>query len=125
MPEDKQSDEKVIPTQPKVEYIQPPNGMPSIYVNNAALSPTVFDLRIYFGELLQASPEEIKILTKMEVVMSWVEYKIFSSFLQKQVEDIELENVTIKYPKQKYEPERNNPFGQDADLVHTRERKNF
>lgn len=129
MPESKQGEEKeTARVQPKVNYIQPPNGMPSVYVNNAAISPTVFDLRFYFGELLQATPEEIQILTKIEVIMSWVEAKVFSSFLQTQIEAFEKANGPIKYPKQPSEPERRNPFGNDpeaADLVNTRELKNF
>jgi hypothetical protein len=123
---EKQAGEKeVVPSQPKVEYIQPPNGLPSIYANNAAISPGIFDVRIFFGELMQASPDEIKILTKMEVIMSWVEAKILASFLQKQIEAFEKTNGPIKYPKQPAEPERHNPFGDDADLVHTRARKIF
>jgi hypothetical protein len=124
MPEDKQA-EAAVPPQPKVEYIQPPNGVPSIYANNAAISPNVFDIRIYFGDLLQASPTDIKILTKVEVIMSWVEAKILSSFLQKQIEAFEKTNGPIQYPKQPAEPERHNPFGSDADLVHARSVKNF
>lgn len=127
MPEDKQVEIKkeTDSPQPKVEYVQPAGGVPSIYANNAAISPNIFDLRIYFGELLQASPTDIKIATKVEVIMSWVEAKILSSFLQKQIEAFEKTNGPIKYPKQPAEPERHNPFGEDAELVHTRKRREF
>jgi hypothetical protein len=110
MAEEKQTEPKE-GQQPSIEYLRPEGGLVSIYANNVSMSPNIFDLRIYFGDLLQASMTDIKVLHKAEVIISWVEAKIFASFIQKQIEAFEKKNGPIKYPQQPDDPEPHNPFG--------------
>jgi hypothetical protein len=114
MPEEKPEAKETTVPQPKIEYVQPDGGLPSIYANNVSLSPNVFDLRIYFGELQQSSPTDVRILHKVEVVVSWLEAKILASFLQRQVEAFEKKNGRINFPQQPDDPERHNPFAEDG-----------
>jgi hypothetical protein len=121
MPEEKQAEAGVKKTisQQKIEYVQPPEGVPQIYTNNVAIAPNPFDLRLYFGEILQAG-EQVKVLHKAEVIMSWVEAKILANFLQRNVDAFEKKNGPITFPSLPDPPEMANPFGPDSKAKMTR-----
>jgi len=118
MPEEQQADAEVKGTvvPPTVEYVQPPDGVPSIYANNVAVSPNPFDLRIYLGDLMQTG-KEIKVLQKAEIIMSWVEAKIFANFLLENVNAFEKKNGPITFPLQPDPLEPNNPFGPKVKMT--------
>jgi hypothetical protein len=68
------------------------------------------------------SPQEVKVLHKAEVIVSWVEAKIFANFMMKQVEAFEKKNGAITFPSTPDLPEAVNPFGPDSGkkLIHSR-----
>ncbi len=108
-------EEKKTPAQ-NVEYKLPPGGLPSVYSNNVAISPNIFDLRLYFGELAQATPDKIIINQQVEIVISWLEAKIFAAFLQSHLDAFEKKNGPIKFPLPPDAPENKNPFGEASSI---------
>jgi hypothetical protein len=122
MPEERQSDseptkerETKKPVQRNFTYTQPPGGLPSVYANNCALSPSPFDLRFYFGEMAGGTEDASVIAQKVEVIVTWVEAKIIAAFLQKSVEAFEKKNGPINLPLMPDPPQASNPFGEGSE----------
>ena len=106
MPEEKPPQ---TPVNKPVQYVRPPEGVPSFYTNNVAIGPTNFDIRIVFGELMEPSEEQLIVTQRVSVTMSWLEAKILATFLQDNVDAFEKANGAITFP-QLIQPEMTNPF---------------
>ena len=98
------------PPSQKINYAEPPNGVPSFYANNCAILPGVFDIKLFFGEMTGATPEAVTILQKAEVAMSWLQAKILAKFLQANIDAFEKKNGPIRFPMPPDPPEGGNPF---------------
>jgi Protein of unknown function (DUF3467) len=106
MPEERAANQQ----QMKVEYVAPERGLPSVYANNIAISPSNNDIRLIFGQLTEVSPEKAVINTKVEIITTWLEAKILASFLQAHVDAFEKKNGPIIFPAMPDAPTPKSPF---------------
>src|SRR4051812_43176085 len=83
----------------EIIYTRPGDDILSFYANNVSVGGTAFDLRIVFGEAISASPTAVTIEQRVRVTMAWLEAKMLSQFLAKNIEMYEALNGPIKTPK--------------------------
>ncbi|HWR16731.1 MAG TPA: DUF3467 domain-containing protein [Terriglobales bacterium] len=70
----------------------------SFYANNVRFESTVFDLRLFFGELDHREDESWIISQKASVVMAWSQAKIAALFLLVNVMAHEQQNGPVDLP---------------------------
>jgi hypothetical protein len=83
---------------PQIENIPPPGGMPLVYANNIAIGNTVFDLRIIFGEIADATATKLTVNQRVQVTLSWHQAKVLSEFLSRHIRSYEEKNGTLVMP---------------------------
>ena len=99
------------PKQPQVEYIPAPEGVFQTYTNNVAFASSQFDVRLIFGEMLDMTPEKIRVLTRAQIIMSWLQAKALTRFLQAHIEAFEKVNGKLVPPNLPAPVAATNPFG--------------
>jgi hypothetical protein len=87
------------PSQPKIEAVTSPDGVFSVYSNHAGLSGTMSDVRIMFGELMDVTPERVRVLQRVHVMVSWLQAKAMARLLQDYVDSYEKLNGPLAPPK--------------------------
>jgi Protein of unknown function (DUF3467) len=97
--------------QPKVEPISPPEGIYSTYSNHAGVGAGPSDVRIFFGEIGNATPERVQVFQRVVVSMSWLQAKVLAHLLQDYVNVFEKLNGTIAPPKLPPVVLPSDPFG--------------
>lgn len=90
--------ETTMPKQPQVEYLTPPEGIFATYANNVAFGASQFDVRLAFGEILDVTPEKMRVLTRAQIIMSWLQAKALAAFLHAHVEAFEKANGPLVLP---------------------------
>lgn len=87
------------PTSPKIEPIAPPEGVYGLYSNHAGVGAGASDVRIFFGELADATPEKVRVFQRAVVTMSWLQAKVLARLIQDYVDAYEKLNGPIQPPK--------------------------
>jgi hypothetical protein len=83
---------------PQPEYIRQRNeDFTTLYANNVLFEPSVWDLKLIFGELDQSTVPNV-IAQHTAVSISWLQAKLMSYFLQGQIAAYEADNGTIRVP---------------------------
>ncbi|MGD0599279.1 MAG: DUF3467 domain-containing protein [Terriglobales bacterium] len=98
------------PPQPKVEAITPPEGIYSLYSNHVGLAANQSDIRILFGELTEATPEKVRVMQRVHVIVSWLQAKALASLLQDYLAAFEKNNGPIMPPALPAHVALSNPF---------------
>ena len=80
----------------KINYVTPPQGTPLYYANHFQLGNTVFDLRVIFGEVANATEELVEIRIGAQVTMTWLQAKALAAAIQAYVDEFEKQNGPIK-----------------------------
>jgi len=95
MPEE----QKPLP-QPKVEYVvpDPEGGIFTTYANNVQLGFTHYDLRMLFGELVDATPEKLVIEQRAQVTISYLQAKLLMMVLGQAITQHESLFGEVKIP---------------------------
>jgi len=91
-----------MPTDKKGRSVQvnnPPGGLPAVYANHVAFGATAFDVRLIFGQITDASAEQVTIDQAVLVTLSWAQAKILDGVLQANIKAYEEFNGEIKLPK--------------------------
>ncbi|HUA18374.1 MAG TPA: DUF3467 domain-containing protein [Bryobacteraceae bacterium] len=93
------SDEKK-EQQPKLEYVvpDPEGGIFTTYTNNIQLGFTHFDLRMLFGELVEATPERVVIEQRVQVTISYLQAKLLMLMLAQAIGQHEKGFGEVKIP---------------------------
>lgn len=95
---------------------KPENGDQDItteYANNAWFGPTIWDLKIVFGELAPVLLKKGVIDWHTAITLPWTQAKLVSYYLQLNVEIHELQNGLIKIPTVMTPPEPEMPKTSD------------
>jgi hypothetical protein len=74
------------------------------YANNVWFGPTVWDLKLVFGELAPALLKKGVIDWHTAITLPWAQAKLMSYYLQLNVEVHELQNGVIKIPSMMLPP---------------------
>jgi hypothetical protein len=85
------------PSRP-IEYRQPKDGVARVYSNNVMMSSTTFDIRLFFGEVIEITDDKAIVEQSVQVTMTWLEAKILADFLQANVKTYEDKNGPLKLP---------------------------
>lgn len=87
------------PHQPKIEAVTSPDGVISVYSNHVGLSGNASDIRIMFGELMDVTPERVRVMQRVHVMVSWLQAKAIAQLLQDYVDSYEKLNGPLMPPK--------------------------
>jgi hypothetical protein len=98
MPDEKTEQQ---PPQPNVEYVvpDPEGGIFTTYSNNVQLGFTNFDLRMLFGELVEATPEKIVIEQRVQVTLSYLQAKLLMLMVAQAIAQHEAVFGEVKIPQ--------------------------
>ena len=91
----------------------------SVYANNTMLEPSVWDLKIIFGQLNQRLIAKPPIDWHTAVTLPWLHAKLFLYFLRINVALNEIQGGSIKVPSSVLPPRPKPPEGPD-DNPHNR-----
>jgi hypothetical protein len=83
----------------KVEAVVPPEGVLSLYSNHVGLAGNASDVRIMFGEVLDATAEKVRVVQRAHILVSWLQVKAIARLLQDYVDSYENLNGPIMPPK--------------------------
>jgi len=94
-------DEQPNQTEPKVEFVvpDPEGGIFTTYANNVQLGFTLFDVRMVFGEIVEAHPDKIVVEQRAQVTISYLQAKMLLFMLGKAIADQETRVGEIKIPE--------------------------
>jgi hypothetical protein len=85
---------------PKLEYVvpDPESDLFTTYANNVQLGSTVYDMRMIFGELVEATTDKFVIEQRAHITVSWLQAKILSEMIARLVAVYESQHGEIKIP---------------------------
>lgn len=83
----------------KPEYVTPKDGILRVYANHAKLSVTAFDLRMIFGEVVDATPEVATVSQSVQITMSWLQAKLVVELLSRAIRAYEDKNGLLTAPE--------------------------
>lgn len=88
------------PQQPELEYVlpDPESGIVTTYANNVQLGLTAYDLRILFGELVDANSKKIIIEQRVHVTLSYLQAKLLMLMLAQALQQHESAMGEVKIP---------------------------
>jgi Protein of unknown function (DUF3467) len=85
---------------PKIEYVipDPEGGIFTTYSNDIQLGFTNYDLRMLFGELVEANPQKIVIEQRVQVTLSYLQAKLLAMMLAQAIQQHETVFGEVKLP---------------------------
>src|SRR5215469_12692407 len=92
MPEEEQTKQR------ELEIREQPTGLTRTYANNVSMSTTRLDVKLFFGEVVDVTPEKAIVENRVQITMSWLEAKILADFLQSNIKVFEELNGVLKLP---------------------------
>lgn len=81
---------------------KPDDGFISEYANNSLFEPSVWDLKIIFGQLIRAKDGKPGVDWHTAITLPWPQVKLFSYYLQINLAMHEFENGAVKVPERLY-----------------------
>lgn len=86
--------------QPEVEYVvpDPDGGLFTTYANNIQVGFTHYDLRMLFGELVEATPEKLVIEQRAQITISYLQAKLLMHVLGQAIGQHEAVFGEVKVP---------------------------
>jgi hypothetical protein len=75
------------------------DGIQYFYANNIAIGSSNFDVRLIFGEIVEATEENIIVEQRAQVSMGWLEAKILAEIMQANIKDYERRNGILTIPE--------------------------
>jgi|ERR1039457_2494216 hypothetical protein len=87
-------------SQPKVEYVvpDPDSSLFMTYANSIQLGFTFFDMRLIFGEIVDANPKKVIIEQRAQITISYLQAKFLMMLLQSALQQHEAQHGEIKLP---------------------------
>jgi hypothetical protein len=92
-----------LPLQPKhgkVEFVVPDrdNTLFTTYSNNVQIGWTAFDLRMLFGEVVDAQPDKIVVEQRAQITVSYLQAKLLTVLLTQAIQRHESVHGEVKVP---------------------------
>ena len=80
---DESKEQSTEPRQVKIEYVvpDPESGLFTTYANNTQVGWTHFDVRMTFGEVVDALPDKIVVEQRAQITISYLQAKILTLIL--------------------------------------------
>jgi hypothetical protein len=87
--------------QPQVEFVvpDPEGGIFTTYANNLQVGFTLFDIRMVFGEVVDAQPDKIVVEQRAQVTISYLQAKMLVMILAKAIAAQEARVGEIRIPE--------------------------
>ena len=79
-----------------IEFVEPEDGMLFAYANHHLVGWTGSDLRVTFGELIDAQPEKYVVEQRAQITLAWPQVKSLAQTLKSMVDAYEAENGAVK-----------------------------
>ncbi|MGH9793401.1 MAG: DUF3467 domain-containing protein [Candidatus Acidiferrales bacterium] len=84
-----------VEAQPSPKYSEPKNGILFTYTNHVQVGQTMFDLRLLFGEVLDAKPDGMHVENRVHVTMTWLHAKMLYVLLGHVIRKFEAKHGVI------------------------------
>jgi hypothetical protein len=94
-----------------IEFIEPKDGAPYVYANYVMVSPTQYDIRMTFGEVLDVKTTGVVIQKRANVTVSWLEAKVLQQILAAQIQKYQETHGPLNYKQEMIGP------GPEVELV--------
>jgi hypothetical protein len=94
-----------------IEFIEPKDGAPYIYANYVMVSPTQYDIRMTFGEVIDVNTTRVLIQKRANITVSWLEANVLQQILAAQLQKYQETHGPLNYKQEMI------GSGPDVDLI--------